>query len=73
MTKLLTNGLNAFETSLSLFKIVQIIISIALVIHELDERKNGKLLSKELVNFLKNMDNKKFIFCVDLNPNNFSL
>ncbi|WP_323590534.1 methyl-accepting chemotaxis protein [Aliarcobacter butzleri] len=30
--------------------------------HELDERKNGKLLSKELVNFLKNMDNKNVSF-----------
>ena len=37
---------------------IQIIISIALVIHELDERKNGSQLSKELIKFLKNMDNK---------------
>jgi len=37
---------------------IQVIISIALVIHELDERKNGSKLSKELIKFLKNMDNK---------------
>lgn len=37
---------------------IQIIISITLIIHELDERKNGNNLSKELVKFLKNMDNK---------------
>jgi len=37
---------------------IQYFISFALVFHELDERKNGKLLSKELVKFLKNMDNK---------------
>ena len=36
----------------------QYVISIALVFHELDEYKNGKLLSKKLVEFLKNMDNK---------------
>ncbi|MDN5098925.1 methyl-accepting chemotaxis protein, partial [Aliarcobacter butzleri] len=38
------------------------IITLALIVHELDERKNGKLLSKELVNFLKNMDNKNVSF-----------
>ena len=55
--------LNAFLfTTSDISQIVQIIISIALVIHELDERKNGKLLSKELVNFLKNMDNKNVSF-----------
>ena len=37
---------------------IQVIISLALIIHELDERKNGNNLSKELVKFLKNMDNK---------------
>lgn len=37
---------------------IQVIISLALIIHELDERKNGNKLSKELVKFLKNMDNK---------------
>ena len=37
---------------------IQIIIAIALIFHELDEYKNGKLLSKELIKFLKNMDNK---------------
>ena len=50
-----------FTTS-TISQIVQIIITLALVVHELDERKNGKLLSKELVNFLKNMDNKNVSF-----------
>ena len=31
-----------------------------MIFYELDERKNGKLLSDKLVNFLKNMDNKDF-------------
>ena len=46
-----------FTTS-TISQIVQIIITLALIVHELDERKNGKLLSQELVKFLKNMDNK---------------
>ncbi|MDD3008900.1 MAG: methyl-accepting chemotaxis protein [Arcobacter sp.] len=50
-----------FTTS-TISQIVQIIITLALVVHELDERKNGKLLSKELVDFLKNMDNKNVSF-----------
>ena len=51
--------LNAFLfTSNSIAQIVQVVIAFALIIHELDERKNGKLLSQELVKFLKNMDNK---------------
>jgi methyl-accepting chemotaxis protein len=51
--------LNAFLFTTTLIsQIVQVVISLALVIHELDERKNGKLLSKELVKFLRNMDNK---------------
>ena len=51
--------LNAFLfTSNSIAQIVQVVIALALIIHELDERKNGKLLSQELVKFLKNMDNK---------------
>ncbi|MCG3700158.1 methyl-accepting chemotaxis protein [Aliarcobacter butzleri] len=50
-----------FTTS-TISQIVQIIITLALIVHELDERKNGKLLSKELVNFLKNMDNKNVSF-----------
>ena len=55
--------LNAFLfTTTTISQIVQIIITLALVIHELDERKNGKLLSKELVGFLKNMDNKNVSF-----------
>ena len=55
--------LNAFLfTTSDISQIVQIIIALALIIHELDERKNGKLLSKELVNFLKNMDNKNVSF-----------
>ena len=51
--------LNAFLfTSNSIAQIVQVVIAFALIIHELEERKNGKLLSQELVKFLKNMDNK---------------
>jgi len=51
--------LNAFLfTTDSISQSIQIIIALALIIHELDERKNGKQLSKELVKFLKNMDNK---------------
>ncbi|MCG3720271.1 hypothetical protein L5F50_13815, partial [Aliarcobacter butzleri] len=49
-------------TTSTISQIVQIIITLALIVHELDERKNGKLLSKELVNFLKNMDNKNVSF-----------
>jgi len=37
---------------------IQILIALALIVHELDERKNGNKLSKELVKFLKNMDTK---------------
>jgi methyl-accepting chemotaxis protein len=47
-----------FFTTNTTSQTIQIIIAIALIFHELDERKNGKQLSKELVNFLKNMDNK---------------
>jgi methyl-accepting chemotaxis protein len=51
--------LNAFLfTTTIISQIIQVIIALALIIHELDERKNGKLLSQELVKFLKNMDNK---------------
>ena len=51
--------LNAFLFSSNILsQSIQIVIAMALIIHELDERKNGKLLSKELVKFLKNMDNK---------------
>ena len=51
--------INAFVfTENSIAQIIQIVISVALVFHELDERKNGKLLSQELVTFLKNMDDK---------------
>jgi methyl-accepting chemotaxis protein len=51
--------LNAFLfTTTTISQIIQVIIALALIIHELDERKNGKLLSQELVKFLKNMDNK---------------
>jgi methyl-accepting chemotaxis protein len=45
-------------TQNSVAQIIQIIIAVALIFHELDEYKNGKLLSKELIKFLKNMDNK---------------
>jgi methyl-accepting chemotaxis protein len=51
--------LNAFLfTTTAISQIVQVVIALALIVHELDERKNGKLLSRELVKFLKNMDNK---------------
>ena len=51
--------LNAFLfTTDRIAQIIQVVIAFALIIHELDERKNGKLLSQELVKFLKNMDNK---------------
>ncbi|PKN14806.1 MAG: chemotaxis protein, partial [Deltaproteobacteria bacterium HGW-Deltaproteobacteria-24] len=45
-------------TQNSIAQMIQIIIAVALIFHELDEYKNGKLLSKELIAFLKNMDNK---------------
>ncbi len=58
--------LNAFLfTTSTISQTVQIILALALIIHELDERKNGKLLSKELVNFLKNMDNKNVSFDIN--------
>ena len=38
-------------------QVVQIILAIFLVFHELDERKNGKQLSSKLIEFLKDMDN----------------
>ena len=47
-----------FFTTNTTSQTIQIVIAIALIFHELDERKNGKKLSKELVNFFKNMDNK---------------
>jgi methyl-accepting chemotaxis protein len=47
-----------FFTENIISQTIQIIISIALIIHELDERKNGNYLSKKLIEFLKNMDNK---------------
>jgi len=51
--------INAFVfTTNSISQTIQVIIAISLIFHELDERKNGKQLSKALVNFLKNMDNK---------------
>ncbi|OCL90103.1 methyl-accepting chemotaxis protein [Aliarcobacter thereius] len=46
-------------------QIIQFLITFALVIHELDERKNGKILSKKLIDFLKNMDNKGVSFDVN--------
>ena len=40
--------LNAFLfTSNSIAQIVQVVIAFALIIHKLDKRKNGKLLSQE--------------------------
>ncbi|RXJ55248.1 methyl-accepting chemotaxis protein [Candidatus Marinarcus aquaticus] len=51
--------INAFLfSSNTISQTIQIIITLALIIHELDERKNGKQLSQKLVEFLKNMDNK---------------
>jgi len=51
--------INAFLfTQNTISQTIQIIIAVALVFHELDERKNGKLLSKQLVEFFKNMDKK---------------
>jgi len=47
-----------FFTSSIISQSIQVIIALVLIIHELDERKNGNKLSKELVKFLKNMDNK---------------
>ena len=46
-----------FFTQDTISQVIQYIIAFALIFHELDEYKNGKLLSKELVKFLKNMDN----------------
>ena len=51
--------MNAFLfTTNTISQSIQIIISLALIVHELDERKNGSKLSKELIKFLRNMDNK---------------
>ena len=51
--------INAFLfTQNEISQYIQIVIAIALIIHELDERRNGTNLSKELVKFLKNMDKK---------------
>jgi len=47
-----------FFTQDTFSEVIQYVISFALVVHELDERKNGKLLSQELVKFLKDMDNR---------------
>ena len=49
-----------FFTQNSISQIIQVVLIFALIFHELDERKNGKLLSDKLINFLKNMDNKDF-------------
>lgn len=45
-------------TSDYISQIIQILLALALIVHELDERKNGNNLSKELIKFLRNMDNK---------------
>ncbi|WP_419766422.1 MAG: methyl-accepting chemotaxis protein [Arcobacter sp.] len=51
--------INAFVfTTNTISQTIQVIIAISLIFHELDERKNGKQLSKALINFLKNLDNK---------------
>ena len=44
---------------------IQIIIAVALIFHEFDEHKNGKLLSKELIEFLKNMDNPNYVLNIN--------
>ncbi|RXJ96327.1 chemotaxis protein [Malaciobacter molluscorum] len=54
-----------FFTEEYLAQIIQIIIAIALIFHELDERKNGNNLSKELIKFLKNMDKKDVTFKIN--------
>ncbi|XOB61181.1 methyl-accepting chemotaxis protein [Campylobacterota bacterium DY0563] len=54
-----------FFTDEYISQIVQIIIAIALIFHELDERKNGNNLSKELIKFLKNMDKKDVAFNIN--------
>ncbi|RXI44867.1 chemotaxis protein [Malaciobacter mytili] len=60
--------LNAILFSEDLFsKSIQIILAIALIFHELDERKNGKQLSSKLIEFLKNMDNKNIKFNINTN------
>ena len=51
-----------FFTTNTISQTIQIIIAISLIFHELDERKNGKQLSKALVNFLKNLDDKNTKF-----------
>ncbi len=49
--------INAFLFTQNLVaQIIQVVIAVALIFHELDERKNGKQLSKSLIEFLKNMD-----------------
>ncbi|RXJ84564.1 methyl-accepting chemotaxis protein [Arcobacter sp. CECT 8985] len=48
-------------------KTIQIIIAIALIFHELDERKNGKQLSSKLIDFLKDMDNPNTKFKTNTN------
>lgn len=47
-----------FFTQGLISQLFQYTISIALIFHEWDEYKNGKVLSKKLVEFLENMDNK---------------
>jgi methyl-accepting chemotaxis protein len=54
-----------FFTQNSFSQTIQIIIAIALIFHELDEYKNGKQLSKKLIEFLKNMDNTNYV--LDIN------
>ena len=51
--------LNALFLTQNLYaQIVQYVISIALVFHELDENRNGKQLSKKLIDFFKQMDDE---------------
>lgn len=66
LTGIILLPINAiFFTEEYFSQIVQIVIAIALIFHELDERKNGNNLSKELIKFLKNMDKKDVAFKIN--------
>ncbi|RXK03616.1 chemotaxis protein [Arcobacter sp. CECT 8989] len=66
LTGIILLPINAiFFTEEYFSQVVQIIIAIALIFHELDERKNGNNLSKELIKFLKNMDKKDVTFKIN--------
>jgi methyl-accepting chemotaxis protein len=46
---------------------IQITVAIVIFIHELDEYKNGRLLSNQFIEYIKNIDDKNI--CLDLNTN----